>query len=142
MGMLAKVVVMAAALVVVAAAAVAAQSASPGALGSPPATTSKQCYTVPCHGSANRETIYERIGDGKRDLIRGYGKFDRIHANTYSKDADQAYGFGGNDFIYVNDGDTLDNAGGGPGYDTCYVDSKLEAGPAIPIDACERVIVR
>ncbi len=142
MGKLAKVVVMAAALLVVAAAAVAAQSASPGALGSPPPTTSKQCYSVPCHGSNNRETIYERIGDRKRDLIRGYGNFDRIHANTYSKDADQAYGFGGNDFIYVNDGDTLDNAGGGPGYDTCYVDSKFEAGPAIPIDACERVIVR
>ena len=152
MGKVAKVLIRAAVLLAVAAVAVGAQSAtssptpgpgpdpSPRAVGS--SGTSKQCYTVPCHGSANRETIYERIGDGKRDLIRGYGNFDRIHANTYSKDADQAYGFGGNDFIYVNDGDTLDNAGGGPGYDTCYVDSKLEAGPAIPIDACERVIVR
>ena len=141
----AKVLIMAAVLLAVAAAAVVAQSASspssPSAVGAS-GTVSKQCYTVPCHGSANREAIYECIGDGKRDIIRGYGNFDRLHANTYSKDADQAYGFGGNDFIYVNDGDTLDNAGGGPGYDTCYVDSKLEAGPAIPIDACERVIVR
>jgi hypothetical protein len=145
-GKVAKVMIMAAVLLAVAAVAVGAQSASAppsaSAVGSPAPTTSKQCYTVPCHGNASREVIYERIGDGKRDVIRAYGDFDRIHANTYSKDADQAYGFGDNDFIYVNDGDTLDNAGGGPGYDTCYVDSKFEAGPAIPIDACERVIVR
>ena len=112
-----------------------AQSASAGA--APSVTSSKQCYSVPCHGNAKRETIYERIGDGKRDIIRSYGNYDRIHANTYSKDTDQVYGYGGSDYLYVNDGDSLDTAVGGPGHSRCYVDSKAEAGRG-----CARVIVR
>jgi hypothetical protein len=114
--------------------------ASPSAVGAPAPTTSKQCYTVPCHGSNNRETIYERIGDGKRDVIRGYGNFDRLHANTYSKDTDQVYGYGGTNYLYVNDGDTLDTAVGGSGqfiYSKCFVDSKAEAGRG-----CARISVR
>jgi hypothetical protein len=124
-------------LVALAVTAVAAQTSSSSALGSPPPTTAKQCYSFPCHGNANRETIYERIGDGKKDLIRGYGNFDRIHANTYSNDVDQGYGSGGSDYIYVDDGDTLDGAHGGWGHDRCYVDATIEAGAD-----CERVIVR
>jgi hypothetical protein len=116
--------------------AVGAQSASPPAVGAS-GTTVKQCYSDPCHGSANRETIYERIGDRKSDNIRGYGNYDRIHANTYSKDTDQVYGHGGSNYLYVNDGDTLDTAVGGPGHSRCYVDSKAEAG-----SGCDRVIVR
>ena len=128
---------MAAVLLAVAAVAVGAQSASPSAVGSPAPTTSKQCHSDPCHGSANRETIYERIGDRKSDNIRGYGNYDRLHANTYSKDTDQVYGHGGSNYLYVNDGDTLDTAVGGPGHSRCYVDSKAEAG-----SGCDRVIVR
>jgi hypothetical protein len=137
MGKVTKVLIMAAVLLAVAAVAVGAQSASPSAVGSPAPTTSKQCYSDPCHGSANRETIYERIGDRKSDNIRGYGNYDRIHANTYSKDTDQVYGHGGSNYLYVNDGDTLDTAVGGPGHSRCYVDSKAEAG-----SGCDRVIVR
>ena len=141
MGKVTKVLIMAAVLLAVAAVAVGAQSASPSAspsaVGSPAPTTSKQCYSVPCHGNAKRETIYERIGDGKRDIIRSYGNYDRIHANTYSKDTDQLYGYGGSDYLYVNDGDTLDTAVGGSGHSRCYVDSKAEAGRG-----CARVIVR
>ena len=138
MGKVTQVLIMAAVLLAVAAVAVGAQSASaPSALGSPPPTTSKQCYSNPCHGSANRETIYERIGDRKSDNIRGYGNYDRIHANTYSKDTDIVYGHGGSNYLYVNDGDTLDTAVGGPGHSRCYVDSKAEAG-----SGCARVIVR
>ena len=63
-----------------------AQSGTPISTASPTeapgSTVSKQCYSVPCHGNSARETIYERIGDGKRDLIRSWGNFDRIHANT------------------------------------------------------------
>jgi hypothetical protein len=112
-------------------------STSTASLSAPAPTTSKQCYTYPCYGNANRETIYERIGDRKSDLIRAYGNYDRLHANTYSKDRDQAYGFGGSDYIYVDDGDTLDGAHGGWGHDRCYVDAEIEAG-----NTCERVIVR
>ena len=140
MGKVAKVLVMAAVLLAVAAAAVVAQSAgppaSPSAVGAPAPTTSKQCVSVPCHGSANRETIYERIGD----VIRSYGNFDRLHANTYSNDTDRVYGYGGTNYLYVNDGDTLDTAVGRSGqflYSKCFVDTKAEAGRG-----CARVIVR
>jgi hypothetical protein len=124
-------------LVALAVTTVAAQTSTPSAVETPSPTIAKQCYSVPCHGNANREVIYERIGDGKKDLIRGYGNFDRIHANTYSNDVDQGYGYGGGDFIYVDDGDTLDGAHGGGGQDRCYVDATIEAG-----DDCEHVIVR
>ena len=138
MGKVTKVLIMAAVLLAVAAVAVGAQSASPSAVGSPAPTTSKQCYSDPCHGSANRETIYERIGDRKSDNIRGYGNYDRLHANTYSKDRDQVYAHGGGtNYLYVNDGDSLDGAIGGRGYDYCYVDATVEAS-----NTCDRVRVR
>jgi hypothetical protein len=154
MGKVMQILIMAAVLLAVAAVAVGAQSAtssptpgpgpdpSPRAVGS--SGTPKQCYTVPCHGSANRETIYERIGDGKRDVIRGYGNNDRLHANTYSNDIDRVSASGGGtNYLFVNDGDTLDTAVGARGqfitsaYYKCYVDSKAEAGRG-----CARVIVR
>ena len=138
MGKVTKVLIMAAVLLAVAAVAVGAQNASPSALGSPAPTTSKQCYSDPCHGSAKNETIYERIGDRKRDNIRGYGRNDRLHANTYSNDTDQVYAHGGGtNYLYVNDGDTLDGAIGGRGYDYCYVDATVEAS-----NTCDRVRVR
>jgi hypothetical protein len=63
-----------------------AQSGTPIATSSPAQapgpTVAKQCHSLPCHGNSARETIYERIGDGKRDLIRGWGNFDHLHANT------------------------------------------------------------
>ena len=90
-----------------------------------------------CHGNSAREAVYERIGDGKRDLIRGWGNLDRLHANTYTNDTDHVYGQAGDDFIYVNEGDTLDTAGGGSGYDWCYVDARIEAS-----NSCNKVEVR
>ena len=132
MGKVAKVLVVAAVLVAVAAAAVMAQGTG-GSSGVP-----KQCYHIPCHGSAAAETIYERIGDGKGDRIYGYGNNDRLHANTYSKDTDKVHASGGGtNHLYVNDGDTLDGAIGGRGYDYCYVDATVEAS-----DTCDRVRFR
>jgi hypothetical protein len=130
------VLALAAVLVAVAVSAVMAQSSAPPG-SAPSVTTSKQCYSKPCHGNANREVIYERIGDRKSDLIRSYGNYDRLHANTYSKDTDQLYGYGGDDFVYVDDGDTQDGAVGGTGYDWCYVDAEIEAA-----NTCDRVVVR
>ena len=138
MGKLTKVLIMAAVLLAAAAVAVGAQTASTTATVGASGTTSKQCYSNPCHGNANRETIYERIGDRKTDNIRGYGNNDRLHANTYSKDRDRVYAYGGGtDYLYVNDGDSLDGAIGGPGYDYCYVDATVEAS-----NTCDRVRVR
>jgi len=138
MGKVTQVLIMVAVLLAVAAVAVGAQSASPSAVGGASGTVSKQCYSDPCHGSAKSETIYERIGDGKRDNIRGYGRNDRLHANTYSNDTDQVYAQGGGtNYLYVNDGDSLDGAIGGRGYDYCYVDATVEAS-----NTCDRVRVR
>ena len=130
------VLAVAAALVAGTVSAVMAQSSAPPA-SAPPATVSKQCYSKPCYGNANREVIYERIGDRKTDLIRAFGNFDRLHANTYSRDKDQLYGFGGDDFVYVDDGDTVDGAVGGTGFDWCYVDAEIEAA-----NSCDKVVVR
>jgi hypothetical protein len=130
------VLVAAAVLVAVAVSAVMAQSSAPPS-AAPSSTTSKQCYSKPCYGNANREVIYERIGDRKSDLIRAFGNFDRLNANTYSRDKDQLYGFGGDDFVYVDDGDTVDGAVGGTGYDWCYVDAEIEAA-----NSCDKVVVR
>ena len=129
------VLAVAAALVAGTVSAVMAQSSPPAS--APPANVSKQCYSKPCYGNANRETVYERIGDRKSDLIRAFGNFDRLHANTYSRDKDQLYGFGGDDFVYVDDGDTKDAAVGGSGFDWCYVDATIEAA-----NSCEKVVVR
>ena len=130
------VLAVAAVLVAVTVSAVMAQSSAPPA-SAPSSTTAKQCYSKPCYGNANREVIYERIGDRKSDLIRAFGNFDRLHANTYSRDKDQLYGFGGDDFVYVDDGDTMDAAGGGSGFDWCYVDAEIEAA-----NSCDKVVVR
>ena len=124
-------------LVAVAVSAVMAQTSSAPPSSAPSSTTAKQCYSKPCYGNANREVIYERIGDRKSDLIRAFGNFDRLHANTYSRDKDQLYGFGGDDFVYVDDGDTMDGAVGGTGYDWCYVDAEIEAA-----NSCDEVVVR
>jgi hypothetical protein len=133
-----KVLLTAAVLVAVAAAAVTAQSASSSASAVGSSNVSKQCYHVTCHGSAAKETIYERIGDGKRDRITGYGNNDRLHANTYTNDTDRVYASGGGtNYLYVNDGDTRDGAIGGSGFDHCYVDAAIEAS-----DTCDKVSYR
>jgi hypothetical protein len=134
----AQVLILAAVLMAVAAVAVGAQTAtSPGAVVSS-AYVVKQCYSYPCHGNARHEVIYERIGDGKSDLIRGYGGNDSLHANTYTNDTDRLYAYGGGtNYVYVDDGDALDGAIGGPGFDYCYVDAAVEAS-----NTCDRVIYR
>src|SRR4028119_2376542 len=109
MGKVGKVLGVATVLVAVAAAAVMAQGTG-GSSG-----VSKQCYHIPCHGSAPKEAIYERIGDRKSDRIYGYGNNDRLHANTYSKDTDKVHASGGGtNYLYVNDGATPDGGLGGP----------------------------
>ncbi len=45
--------------------------------------------------------------------------------------------FRGDDILRVNDGDALDGAIVGPGYDLCVVDAAREAA-----DTCERVVYR
>ena len=57
-----------------------------------------------------------------------------LNAQNYTNDRDVAKGGGGHDILLVNDGDTMDGAIGGPGYDLCVVDAAIEAS-----DTCESV---
>lgn len=87
-----------------------------------------QCRAVPCYGAKGDDRILERRGDGKQDVIVPKGGNDLVLANKYTKDHDVVRRGGGNDKINVADGDKLDLANGGKGYDVCIVDAKKEAG--------------
>jgi hypothetical protein len=96
-----------------------------------------QCRSVPCYGAKGDDKILERRGDGKQDVIVPKGGDDLILANKYTKDHDVVRRGGGNDKINVADGDKLDLANGGKGYDVCIVDAKREAGTS-----CAKVLRR
>ena len=87
-----------------------------------------QCKSVPCYGAKGDDKILERRGDGKQDVIIPKGGDDLILANKYTDDHDALRRGGGDDKINVADGDKLDVANGGKGYDICIVDAKREAG--------------
>lgn len=96
-----------------------------------------QCQAIPCVATGDHQVLFERVGDGVRDKMIAQGGHDRLDARNYTNDRDLAKGSGGHDLLRVNDGDALDGAIGGPGYDTCVVDAAIEAA-----DTCETVIYR
>jgi hypothetical protein len=96
-----------------------------------------QCQSVPCVATGNQQVLFERVGDGVRDRMIAQGGHDHLNARAYTDDRDVAKGSGGHDSLMVNDGDTMDGAIGGPGYDTCVVDAAIEAA-----DTCETIIYR
>ena len=96
-----------------------------------------QCQTNPCVATGAHQVLFERVGDGVPDRMIAKGGHDRLDARAYTDDRDVAKGNGGHDLLRVNDGDTLDGAVGGPGYDVCVVDATIEAA-----DTCEQVVVR
>ncbi|MDQ4063172.1 MAG: hypothetical protein M3122_04595, partial [Actinomycetota bacterium] len=65
------------------------------------------------------------------------GGHDHLDARSYTNDNDTTNGGPGHDLLRVNDGDALDGAIGGPGFDICVVDAAIEAA-----DTCERIIYR
>jgi hypothetical protein len=81
-----------------------------------------QCSSDPCLGTEDRDTLYERRGDGKPDTILGLDRGDRIYAYLFRGDRDLLFGNGGNDILDATDGDTRDELYGGSGEDLCYVD--------------------
>ena len=87
-----------------------------------------RCKSVPCYGAKGDDKILERRGEGKDDVIIPKGGDDLILANKYTDDRDALRRGGGDDKINVADGDKLDVANGGKGYDICIVDAKREAG--------------
>jgi hypothetical protein len=96
-----------------------------------------QCQSDPCVGTGDHQVLFERVGDGVRDKMIALGGHDILDARAYTDDRDVAKGSGGHDLLRVNDGDTMDAAIGGPGFDVCVVDASIEAA-----GTCEQVIIR
>jgi hypothetical protein len=113
-----------------------------GLVGSGPALAQMiggviQCQTIPCVATGDHQVLFERVGDGVRDKMIAQGGHDHLDARSYTNDRDVTKGSGGHDLLRVNDGDAMDGAIGGPGFDTCVVDASIEAA-----DTCETVIYR
>jgi len=100
------------------------------------AAAGHQCTGRPCTGTSGKNVLIERPGNGVPDAIYGRGGRDILRAGRYSRDTDRLHGDRGRDKIIVLDGDTRDKASGGPGRDTCYIDSSREIGPS-----CEVLVV-
>jgi len=82
----------------------------------------KQCgNNLPCEGTENEDTLYERQGT-VRDVIYGFGAHDVIDANTFNFDKDRLFGGDQGDKLLANDGDGRDVVKGGDGRDVCLVD--------------------
>jgi hypothetical protein len=96
-----------------------------------------QCELIPCVGTGDHQVLLERVGDGVPDRMIAQGGHDRLDARAYTNDRDVAKGSGDHDLLRVNDGDAMDGAIGGPGFDTCVVDASIEAA-----DTCDTVIYR
>jgi hypothetical protein len=96
-----------------------------------------QCQSIPCVATGAHQVLFERVGDGVPDRMIAQGGHDHLDARSYTNDRDVAKGSGGHDLLRVNDGDAMDGAIGGPGWDTCVVDASIEAA-----DTCETVIYR
>ena len=96
-----------------------------------------QCDDAPCVATGANQVLFEQVGDGVYDKLIAQGGHDRLDARSYTNDRDVAKGSGGHDLLRVNDGDALDGAIGGPGWDTCGGDAAVEAAYT-----CETVIYR
>jgi hypothetical protein len=96
-----------------------------------------QCDSNPCYATGAHEVVFEQVGDGVADNMYAQGGHDNLRAQNYTNDNDTANGGTGHDVLHVNDGDALDGAAGGSGFDICVVDAAVEAS-----DTCERVVYR
>jgi hypothetical protein len=95
-----------------------------------------QCEDIPCVATGDHQVLFERVGDGVRDKMIAQAGHDHLNAESYTDDRDVAKGGGGHEALLVDDGDAMDGAMGGSGYDTCVVDAAIEAS-----DTCETVII-
>ncbi len=86
-----------------------------------------QCDESPCVATGAHQVLFEQVGDGVSDRLIAQGGHDHLDARSYTNDRDVAKGSGDHDLLRVNDGDTLDAAIGGSGYDLCVVDAAIEA---------------
>ena len=96
-----------------------------------------QCDEDPCYATGAHQVVFEQVGDGVADNIYAQAGHDNLRAQNYTNDNDTANGGSGHDVLHVNDGDALDGAIGGPGFDRCVVDATIEAA-----NTCEQVVIR
>jgi hypothetical protein len=96
-----------------------------------------QCDSDPCYATGDHQIVFEQLGNGVADNIYAQGGHDNLRAQNYTNDNDTANGGYGNDVLHVNDGDALDGAIGGPGFDVCVVDATVEAA-----NTCEQMVIR
>ena len=96
-------------------------------------------YAATIDGTSQSDIL---LDSQRNDTIFGRGSGDEIRADAFGQppdtlftcngaacagpDKDVANGNSGDDFIVVDDGDTLDTANGGNGDDTCIGDSMAE----------------
>jgi hypothetical protein len=112
-------------------------------VGSGPALAQKvimgviQCDSNPCVATGGHQIVFEQLGNGVADNIYAQDGHDNLRAQNYTNDNDTANSGSGHDVLHVNDGDALDGAVGGSGFDICVVDAAVEAS-----DTCERVVYR
>ena len=81
-----------------------------------------QCTTLNCEGTSRADTLFERVGNGLEDNIKGRRGGDVIDATGSTNDVDNLFGNRGNDTLDATDGDDLDTLNGGPGTDECFGD--------------------
>ena len=96
-----------------------------------------QCDDTPCVATGAHQVLFEQVGDGVYDKLIAQGGHDHLDARSYTNDVDVAQGSGGHDLLRVNDGDALDTAIGGPGFDVCVVDAAVEVS-----GTCQTVVYR
>ena len=96
-----------------------------------------QCDDAPCVATGAHQVLFEQVGDGVYDKLIAQGGHDHLDARGYTNDVDVAQGSGGHDLLRVNDGDALDTAIGGAGFDVCVVDAAVEVS-----GTCQTVVYR
>ncbi len=96
--------------------------------------TATVAYGAVRNGNGYDNYIGETCG---ADTLRGYGGNDTLDANNCGPDRDVLRGSTGNDRLLADDGDRRDVVKGGPGYDTCVVDARVELA-----GGCNNILVR
>ena len=84
--------------------------------------------------AASQRARGKKPGGSTRQLTAVPGSLQKLLRLSRRSQRGQS---GDHDLLRVNDGDAMDGAIGGPGFDTCVVDASIEAA-----DTCETVIYR
>ena len=96
----------------------------------------EQCRDDPCKGTAQRDMMYEHVGNDVQDHIYGLDAGDRLDAGNFGSDRDVLFGGPRGDVLIGLDGDGADSLRGGRGRDRCVADDGDN------LDSCRRVEIQ